>query len=190
MWSLIAKLVERPGPRGRPGRNRPLANALYVVLSVGYFAGLMCWSWLLREDLPPTPAAPKASFEIFKAAVDTTVAVSMQINAGCIALLTILAAFIGFVLTVSKREPDPGFRLCAVVAGLASITSMWTSGIAITKARNALWSGSFDLEPARDYFTLQALWAVVGLIFFSIVLIVYGDRSRHWRVDAAEGSRA
>ncbi len=147
-------------------------NIFYIIGIAAYVVVLLVTASRSKEPLSaPSPKTPDLHL-----AVDISVTLSTQIITASLVLLTILGAFVAFVL--AEREPSEWFRLCSVAAGLSIVASMWVAGIAISKASNAAWSGKFDLESARYFFNLQTLLALIGILFFSIVLVVFGESLR------------
>ncbi len=170
---------------GRLAKNEPRSNFVYIAVSAAFIAILVAWATTASDPFPPVPSGEENA----RFAIDVTVGLSSVVVNASLILLTILAAFVGYML--SEKQPTEGFRICSVITGFLMMASIWAAGIGMTKARNAVWSGSFDLESARECFGLQALLAVLGIFFFSIVLIVYGGISRQWNgMPSGAGSAA
>ncbi len=160
---------------------------LYMVAILTFCCALLWLAKVNSVTLPSQPNVDDPTQGRLLAAVEMSVSLSGQVVSASFMLLTMLAAFIGFFLT--ERVASELFRLCSVIAGLATVASIWVSGIAITKARNAVWLGTWDLGPAKEYFNMQAELALLGILFFSIVLVVFGGQPKSPNKDLARLER-
>ncbi|MBW7884482.1 MAG: hypothetical protein H3C34_17950 [Caldilineaceae bacterium] len=107
-----------------------------------------------------------------RAAVNVSITLSSQLIAAALAGLTVLAAYVAYVL--SERETPPVFGISALLAAAAFIASIFVAGRAITASRDRGFAGDWSLAAGKSLYNLQALLCIGGILLFGVVLLASG----------------
>ncbi|TET47494.1 hypothetical protein E3J62_01300 [candidate division TA06 bacterium] len=104
-----------------------------------------------------------------RTAVGMSVTLSVQLIGAALAMLTIEAAYVAFVL--ASRDITGLFVLFGFVTAILFILSIVIAGLGITESRNSGYSGSWRLDVGRKFFNWQAILCLLGLVFLSFTFI-------------------
>jgi hypothetical protein len=89
----------------------------------------------------------------------------MTASLGVIAAQAALATFV-----LDKRDHLTGFYACMVLGLIASVVSIVLGGKGVAGIASAGFKGTWTLKPKHDYFNLQALFCLLGMILLLLSL--------------------
>src|SRR5215207_6304039 len=107
-----------------------------------------------------------------RAAVAISLNLSTQIIAAALALLAVEGAYAGYAL--GGRQVKSGFIFACSLSTALVVASIFIAGKGITAARNAGYSGSWDLNVGKNHFNWQAMLCLLALLSFGIALLLSG----------------
>jgi hypothetical protein len=107
-----------------------------------------------------------------RSAVGISVNLSTQLIAAALALLAVEGAYVAYAL--GDREVQNGFILMHVASVILLVASIFIAGKGITKARDAGYSGFWDLSVGKQNFNWQAICCLLALLSFGIGLLLSG----------------
>lgn len=108
-----------------------------------------------------------------RAAVSISLNLSTQIITAALALLAVEGAYAAYAL--GGRQVKSGFTLACIISAALVVVSIFIAGKGITAARNAGYSGSWDLEVGKSHFNWQAMLCLLALLAFGIALLLSGQ---------------
>lgn len=108
-----------------------------------------------------------------RAAVGMSVTLSGQLMSAALAVMALQAGFVSYVL--ANRTAQWCYYGVTVLALVLFALSLYFGGQGINKARNAGFSGSWDLEIGKSEFNSQATLCFVGLLLLLLSLFFSGN---------------
>lgn len=107
-----------------------------------------------------------------RSAVGISVNLSTQLIAAALALLAVEGAYVAYAL--GDRAVKDGFIIMHTASAILLVVSIFIAGKGITKARDAGYSGAWDLSVGKQNFNWQAICCLLALLSFGIGLLLSG----------------
>lgn len=110
-----------------------------------------------------------------KEAVNIGVTLSTQIIAASLTMVAVVGGFVTF--TIDKREVGVAYFTLVGLAFFSFVYSIILGGKGINIAREDGFSGNWNLRNTKTKFNRQAIFALLGIIFFSITVFIGTEKS-------------